>query len=803
MKQILSALLVFLFLTGCATNNLPNGSKYSKETLINKANNGDVNAMLELSKYYDFPQTIEGLKYFDKWYKNIDKNKDPKELALIGDIYYDYSDMFLDGETKALTLLNEASKKGSLDAKVSLIKHHIRYHKIYEAQKIESEIIEKLSVEQLQKLYTIYMNKYKRDQAEKVASYLAERGADLPYKLQLQDIKSTMYKTNTKEKVEKFIEKTIASKDSEKILQLAELFKKKYRYQEALTLYNEYIKLDEKNADVYYSLSIIYDKGHYRQKLNKDKEKSQEYLQKAASLNHIEASVKLLENYGRSIDTLDKYLELKNRLISSNEGTLVLANYYNKKRYKEKARELFEKLAEEENHEAILELALKTPSRYYFYPEEYISAKKWQEFILSSTNTKLKDAFIKEVIENYTYKKAFPEVIKKLEQDILESDNILTLRKYAYKNRYSNIDLAIKMYEKASNAGDIKSSLELVSLYTNKKVNKYDKAVEVLQTLIDKGDKKAAYKLAHLYLYPPYSLNKKPEDKKALAIYEDLAKKNDLKAIQELVTYHLCYSCNKDPKRDKKTGFYYMKKLYELRKSPRDYASMGWAYAYGEGVEADLKKAEEYYLQAAQKGYTSAYYNLAWLYYRNDDNKDKNIIRIDYKKAKEYLELGAKHFNYPSINLLGVFYKDGLGVKKDMKKAIRLFEKAALYDKYAANHLAKYYRDKKDYENAIKYFGYARNKGDAAAQVELGVLYEKGLGTKKDVRKALGYYKDAYQNYRDKSQKDVAAYNIGLIYHYGKGDIKKDLKKAKSWYLKSNHDKAKTEFYKIEKPKKK
>ncbi|RXJ93895.1 hypothetical protein CRV02_14750 [Arcobacter sp. CECT 8989] len=91
--------------------------------------------------------------------------------------------------------------------------------------------------------------------------------------------------------------------------------------------------------------------------------------------------------------------------------------------------------------------------------------------------------------------------------------------------------------------------------------------MEGLQTIIDNGDKKASYKLDHLYLYPPYSLNKKPEDKKSLAIYEDLTKKNDLKAIQELVTYHLYYSCNKNPKRDQKTGFSYMKKLYKIRNS--------------------------------------------------------------------------------------------------------------------------------------------------------------------------------------------------------------------------------------------
>ncbi|RXJ89488.1 hypothetical protein CRV01_08405 [Arcobacter sp. CECT 8983] len=802
MKQLLYSILVFIFLTGCATNNFFNGSKYPKETLINQANNGDLNAMLELSKYFDFPQTIEGLQYFDKWYENIDENDAAEQVALLGEIYYDYSDMFLNGEEKALKLLNQASKKGNLDAKISLIKHYLNEYKTQEANEIENNIIDKLSVKQLQKLYSIYFDKRKREKAEKVASYLAEREADIPYDLQLKKVKSIIYRGSSQEKVKEFIEKTIATNDVEKITKLADILVKRRAYKEAIKLYTALIKLDNENADAYYNLAMIYNRGSYLQNLEKDKEKSNKYFMKAVELNHLEATVNVLDAYSNSKESLDKYLELKNKLLSSNEGILVLANYYKKNRYNEKARELFEKLAEENDHKAILELALKIPSNYNFNPEEYVSARRWQEFILSSSNTKLKDKFTKEVIEKRSFRRAFPEVTKKLEQEILNSDNILTLRKFAQKNRYSNIDFSIKLYEKASKAGDIKSSLELVSLYTNKKVNKYDKAVEVLQKLIDKGDKKAAYKLANLYLHPPYFLDEKPNYKKALAIYEKLAKEDDIKAIEELVRYHLCNSCEKSPFINQETGFFYMKRLYELRKTPRDYASMGWAYAYGKGVKKDLKKAEEYYFQAAQKGYTSAYYNLAWLYYRNKENKDRDIIRLDYKKAKEYLELGAKNYNYPSINLLGVFYKDGLGVKKDMQKAVRLFEKAARYDKYAANHLANYYRDKKDYKSAMKYYEYAKSKGDASAQIELGILYEKGQGTKKDIEKALKYYKDAFKNYRDDSQKDIAAYNIGLIYHYGKGGMKKDLEKAKYWYSSSNFDKAKKELKKIEKLKK-
>lgn len=802
MKKILSLILVFLFLTGCAVNNLPTESKYSKETLIKKANNGDITAMLELAKYYKYPEVIEGLQYFDKWYASIDEKDDPMLVAQIADVYYTYNDMFLDGENKALKLLNQAANQGSLEAKVTLIKHYVTTYKTYEAKKLEEEIIDKLSLEQLQNLYTIYTDKYRRIEAEKVVSYIVERGGSLPFDEQMKEIKSIFFKVDSQEKIEAFISNVIKTQDIEKMSNTADLFKDKYRFQEASTIYEEILKLDNNNANAYFKLSTIYAKGYSRQNIKKDVEKAEEYLKKAAALNHEEATLELLKAYSQNRETVNEYFKLKHKIEKNPETLLLLAKYYKQKRQTEKADAIFDKLATLGNQEAIIDLALRIPSRYYFNPEEYVISQKWQKYIYESKDNELKTNFLDKATKNYSFKTAFPDLIEKLNEEKLASNNIIELREFAQKNRYNNPELSIKFYEKASKAGDIKSSLELINIYIGRKVKKYAEAEKILINLSQKGDVKATYRLADFYMNPPYYMDEKPNHEKGLAVYEELAEKGDIKAMEKLLNYHLCNSCKESPKQDEVKGFYYLKKLFEIRKTPRDYASMGWSYNYGKGVEQDLLKAEEYYLLAAQKGYYAAYYNLAWLYYKDDRFKDLKLIRLDYLKAKEYLEKGIEKHHYESMNLLGVFYKDGLGVKKDMTKAIPLFEKAAYYDKYAAIHLAKYYKEKKDYKNAFKYFKIGKDKGDAAAEIEFGILHEKGLGTEKNVEEAVKYYQRAYENYYDKSQKDVAAYNIGLVYHYGKGKVKKDLEKAKSWYLKSKHSKAKIELEKIEKLKK-
>ena len=161
---------------------------------------------------------------------------------------------------------------------------------------------------------------------------------------------------------------------------------------------------------------------------------------------------------------------------------------------------------------------------------------------------------------------------------------------------------------------------------------------------------------------------------------------------------------------------------------------------------------KEYYLMAAKRGNTDAYYHLG-LYCENDK---------DYKKAYEYYS--AAPYNTGAQCRLGYFYLMGIYVKKDYKKADDLLVSSSIISKNAD---ANYY---------------------------LGIMREEGLGCKKSIINAAGFYEEAA-----KAHHVEASYKFGLMCVKGKG-VEKDIEKGKRFlnYAKNyGHEGAKKALSKI------
>jgi len=795
MKFLSSIAITLLLFTGCANLGLNTNKVKPKQELIEDANNGNTKAILALAKNYNFPKTKEGLYYFNKWYEELLNVKSSENLTEIAKIYEEYNDMFINGKEKTVKLYEKAIELNSKDASVELIKYYTKNYKYEKAKALQEKVIDELSEKQLADLYIFYNDKYKKEQLATIKEFMDKKGYKEPFEVAIKNLRRAAYQNKDSE-VNSFINETIDTKDSKKIFLLADKLKRFYKYKESIRAYEAGLKIDNTNAQAYYKIAKMYKSGNYKQKLKADKDEAAKYLEKAALLKHKEAAAELLKYYSEKPELMDKFFAIKSKLEESNEGKLFVARYYDKKRYDQKANAIYNELAKDGNKEAILELATKKPSKYNFNPEEYKLTLKWQDYILKSDDIELKKELEKKLTSSYGYRDYFNETKEKLKDlPTNEKTDILELRKSALYNKYRKPEIAIEYYKKGVAAGDVKSAKNLARFYLSSKQQKYNEAIKVYEDLHKRGDLEATRLLAELYINPPYYLKDfKKEPEKGLAIYEDLASKGNIDSINRLVNLYLCGSC-KDSESivNYKKGFKYSKELLEKRGSARDYANIAWSYHYGKGVDIDLLKAKEYYEEAAKRGYASAYYNLAWLYYKNDDYKGQ-IIELNYEKAKEYLELGAKERNSASINLLGVFYKKGYAVKKDMEKAVALFKIIYRYDRYASFHLGEYYNEKKDYKEAVKYYKISDERGNAGASIELGVIYEKGLLGKKDVKTALKYYEKAFRNSEDETQKGIAAYNIGIIYQYGKGEIEKDLKKAKAYLEVSTYKKAKTQL---------
>ena len=183
-----------------------------------------------------------------------------------------------------------------------------------------------------------------------------------------------------------------------------------------------------------------------------------------------------------------------------------------------------------------------------------------------------------------------------------------------------------------------------------------------------------------------------------------------------------------------------------------------------------------YFSRASLKDHPSSYYMLAkMLINKNIGNGTKKDLKLAYEYLNKSISLG----NIASVNLLGNMYKEGLYVKKDINKAISLYEEASLHNYvYAYNNLGKIYENNKDYQKAFKYFEKASLLGESYALNTLGEYYRKGIYVDIDLNKAFTLYNKAIQVPIDNIYY-YAYYNLAK-YFYLTGDIVlvKDINKA-------------------------
>jgi TPR repeat protein len=161
-----------------------------------------------------------------------------------------------------------------------------------------------------------------------------------------------------------------------------------------------------------------------------------------------------------------------------------------------------------------------------------------------------------------------------------------------------------------------------------------------------------------------------------------------------------------------------------------------------------------------------------------DDTKEGheesiNRLRNWVKKGKAWAQA-----------MLGSWYRNGNGVKKDEKRAAVLYNLAAQQgDTGAQYNLGCMYRDgqgvNKDEKHAVKLFTLAAEQGDADAQYNLGCMYRDGQGVDKDEKRTFELYTLAADQGLAGAQ-----YNLGCMYHNGDGVDQSDTK-AREWVSKA------------------
>jgi TPR repeat protein len=172
---------------------------------------------------------------------------------------------------------------------------------------------------------------------------------------------------------------------------------------------------------------------------------------------------------------------------------------------------------------------------------------------------------------------------------------------------------------------------------------------------------------------------------------------------------------------------------------------LGFMNEFGLGRQSDYEQAIELYMEAGEKGCSDGFNNIGRIYENGNE-----AIDIDHKSAYSYYMKAANLGNVDAMTNLGILYEKGLGVSKNIEKAINWLKKAIDLEENARamNALGSifYYGSDDidiDYSEALKLFRKASEQGNVDATNNLGVCYEEGNGVAKNLERAKHFYKKA------------------------------------------------------------
>lgn len=165
---------------------------------------------------------------------------------------------------------------------------------------------------------------------------------------------------------------------------------------------------------------------------------------------------------------------------------------------------------------------------------------------------------------------------------------------------------------------------------------------------------------------------------------------------------------------------------------------------------------------------------------------DHKMENNEYGSFMEKLEFDSRNNDAKATWLLGIHYDEGLGVKRDRAKALKLYELAVAQGSVAAKtEIADFYFDgiivKQDVGKAFELYKEAALDGDGKAMERLSNAYALGCGLEKDMSKAFEWMCKAWE-----AGNEYVALKMGDFYFDGiEGVLQPDKAKAAFYYEKA------------------
>ncbi|MBR8462669.1 sel1 repeat family protein [Campylobacter sp. faydin G-24] len=152
----------------------------------------------------------------------------------------------------------------------------------------------------------------------------------------------------------------------------------------------------------------------------------------------------------------------------------------------------------------------------------------------------------------------------------------------------------------------------------------------------------------------------------------------------------------------------------------------------------------------------------------NDTGANYEFLK-NYENAFKFYEIACNGGVELGCANLGQLYENGIGIKKDPKKAVEIYKTSCNKGgRHSCYHLGNAYRRgdivAQDYEMAMSAYTNACEAGDVPSCANIGAMYELGLGIEKDEVRAYKIYTVACYRGLNKAcpQKERLGKKLGL-----------------------------------------
>ena len=353
-------------------------------------------------------------------------------------------------------------------------------------------------------------------------------------------------------------------------------------------------------------------------------------------------------------------------------------------------------------------------------------------------------------------------------------------RRYAEGDEFVEVDMekAFTIYRGLANTGDKESKKEIAELALKGKIseNHFEDALLVAKDIIAER----SYK------------NELPKNNMELIFqkYDELGRKGD--STSKRITANMLAN-GSGVSVDLTKAFNIYNELAEEgdEDSKKMVADM---LANGRGVDKNIEKALKQYLELLSDNILSLLEESSYQDYlcNNketilqspeliqkivDSYKPSNGVFLNDKWHVLSCEIAANNGNTFAQYDYGLRLYQGKGVGKDTTKAIEWLTKSANDNNNAVAMLTlgQVYYDMNDLKSSAVWNEKAAGLGNSDAQTNIGYYYLKGIGVKKDKKKAISYLTEAANSYNIEAVKQLV-----LCYINGEG-VKKNFQTAEGY----------------------